>query len=229
MTNGEAVIVLGTTTGDNALTALTVRVSPDRATGTVTSKTSSTIVIELRDGSSKTINVDGDTIYRVAGKDDAGLADVTVDMVIGVGGRAQSDGSIDADTVVAGRQGGGFHGGDGFRGGRGGSGPRARAASGRAASGRAASGRAASGRAASSRAASGRTTATVRPRPARRRTHPGPVQPGHRHQRRPDSDRAALGCTASDGQDGGPEGVLQPDFRGRSDLSICGIGDAGWA
>ncbi len=130
--DGTAVMVLGTSTGDNALTALTVRVAPDRAAGVVKSKTSDTIVIAQRDGSTLTVHVDADTTYRVGGVATAGLGDVAVDMSIGVTGRARSDGSIDADVVVAGSGRGMFRGdggpmepfGGGFgRGGRGGMAP----------------------------------------------------------------------------------------------------------
>jgi len=104
VTNGTTAIVQGTTTGDNALTALTVRVKADKALGAVTAKTADTITITKRDGSSLTVHVDADTTYRVAGADgDADtLADVTVGMAIGVSGRTRADGSIDAETVVAG-------------------------------------------------------------------------------------------------------------------------------
>jgi hypothetical protein len=126
---GETVVVAGTPTGDNQLTALSVRVAPDRAVGTVTAKTTSTITIQQRDGSSLTVHVDADTTYRVAGAASADLGDVAVDMAIGVTGRARADGSIDADVVAAGRGRGlglGFEWGDGDgpgfpgRGGRGG-------------------------------------------------------------------------------------------------------------
>ncbi|MDH5243434.1 MAG: DUF5666 domain-containing protein [Chloroflexota bacterium] len=132
VTDGAAVTVLGTSTGDNALTALTVRVAPDRAAGVVKSKTSDTIVITQRDGSTLTVHVDADTTYRVGGVATAGLGDVAVDMSIGVAGRARSDGSIDADAIMAGSGPSMFRGdggpmgplGGGFgRGGRGGMGP----------------------------------------------------------------------------------------------------------
>lgn len=108
VTNGINALVQGTTTGDNALTALSVHVAADRAVGTVTAKTADTITIEKRDGSTVTVHVDGDTTYRVAGVDDADLGDVAVDMAIGVSGRDRADGSIDADAIVAG-EGRGFH------------------------------------------------------------------------------------------------------------------------
>ncbi len=103
--NGDKVLVLGESSGDNALRALTVQVAGDRAVGTVQSKTDSTIVIEARDGSTVTIHVDADTVYRVAGVEDADLGDVAVDMAIGVSGRERADGSIDADAIVAGKGG----------------------------------------------------------------------------------------------------------------------------
>jgi hypothetical protein len=102
VTNGTTVVVLGTSTGDNALTALTVRVKPDRAIGTVTAKTADSITIRTRGGATVTVHVDGDTTYWVAGVEDADLGDVAVDMAIGVSGRQRADGSIDADAVAAG-------------------------------------------------------------------------------------------------------------------------------
>ncbi len=103
VTNGTTVVVRGTSTGDNALTALTVRVKPDRAVGTVTSKTADTITITKHNGSTVTVHVDADTTYRVAGVENADLGDVAVDMVIGVAGRERADGSIEADAVAAGK------------------------------------------------------------------------------------------------------------------------------
>jgi hypothetical protein len=85
------------------MTALGVRVAPARAVGTVTAKTADSITIKLRDGSSLVIHVAADTTFRVAGNKSAKLADVTVDMVVGVTGRARADGSIDADAVAAGK------------------------------------------------------------------------------------------------------------------------------
>jgi Domain of unknown function (DUF5666) len=101
--DGTTLVVSGTTTGENTITALGVRVAPDRAVGTVTTKTADSITIKQRDGTSLTIHVDAGTTFRVAGTEDAKLSDITVDMAIGVTGRARSDGSIDADAVVAGK------------------------------------------------------------------------------------------------------------------------------
>ena len=102
VTNGTTVVVRGTSTGDNALTALAVRVKPDRAVGSVTLKSAGSITITKRNGSTLTVHVDGDTTYRVAGVENADLGDVAVDMAIGVSGRERADGSIDADAVAAG-------------------------------------------------------------------------------------------------------------------------------
>jgi hypothetical protein len=114
---GEAVRVAGAITGDNQMTATNVRVAGDRAVGRVTAKTADTITVQTRDRSSVTVHVDGDTTYRVAGVEDADLGDVSVDMAIGVSGRARADGSIDADAVVAGNARGLGRGRfDGFRG-----------------------------------------------------------------------------------------------------------------
>ena len=114
---GEPVRVAGTITADNQMTAANVRVAGDRAVGQVTAKTADTITIKKRDGSSVTIHVSADTTYRVAGVKNAGLGNVAVDMYVGVSGRARSDGSIDADVVVAGngRGFGGLRGPKGFR------------------------------------------------------------------------------------------------------------------
>ena len=122
VTSGETVIVAGDAAGDNALTALSVRVNPDQVAGTVTAKTADTIAITKRGGGTLTIHVDADTTYRVRGADGTtdSLADVTVDMAIGVSGRLRADGSIDADVVLAGAGRGLFRDGGGGRGGVGG-------------------------------------------------------------------------------------------------------------
>lgn len=123
--NGDVVLVLGTASGDNALTATTVAVRGDRAAGVVTATTASTIAITTRDGETVTINVDGDTTYRMRGETDASLASVTVGSIIGASGREATDGSLDADVVmIGGGDGAGERGGRGFgRGDRGGFGP----------------------------------------------------------------------------------------------------------
>lgn len=118
VTNGTIAVVAGTSSGDDQLAATGVRVAPDRAAGTVASKTADSITITRRDGSTLVVHVDADTVFRVQGATDtATLADVAVDMRIGVSGRARADGSIDADAVIAGTGRGPGHGfGRGFGG-----------------------------------------------------------------------------------------------------------------
>jgi hypothetical protein len=101
--DGATVVVSGESTGDNALRARSVTVSPASAAGTVKSKTASTIVVETRGGQTVTIHVDGDTTYRVSGKTNATLADISVDDTIIATGRSRADGSLDADTVASGK------------------------------------------------------------------------------------------------------------------------------
>lgn len=120
--NGDKVLVQGTSTGDNALTATSVTVPGDRAMGTVTATTSSSITITDRSGASVTIHVGADTAYRAAGTATATLADIAVGDVIGVSGRARSDASIDAAVVMEGRGGRGEGPGFGGRGGHDGQG-----------------------------------------------------------------------------------------------------------
>ena len=109
--NGSTVVVLGTSTGEHALAATTVRVAPDQVGGTVTATTADTITIETRDGSSVTATVDAETRYLVAGVENADLGDVEVGMRIVVRGRG-SDATIAADVVAAGNGRGFFRGGD---------------------------------------------------------------------------------------------------------------------
>jgi hypothetical protein len=74
--------------------------------GKVTAKTSSTITIQQRDGTSVTIHVDASTKFRVQGaKGDASLSDVTVGMGLIADGQKNSDGSLKAARVVAGNAG----------------------------------------------------------------------------------------------------------------------------
>jgi len=70
--------------------------------GEVTAKTADTITVAGRDGTSTTIHVDADTTYRVAGREAADLADVTVGMIVFAQGTERADGSLDAVTVNAG-------------------------------------------------------------------------------------------------------------------------------
>jgi len=80
--------------------------------GEVTAASGSTITVEQRDGTTGTINVDGDTTFQVNG-DTATLADVEVGMFLVAEGEQAGDNAIDATRVVAGDERG--RGGHGFR------------------------------------------------------------------------------------------------------------------
>jgi hypothetical protein len=79
--------------------------------GQVTAKTSDTISITRRDGTTATIHVNGSTTYTVEGVASATLADIAVGMHIRAEGTDNSDGSLDASIVASGF---GGHDGHGF-------------------------------------------------------------------------------------------------------------------
>ena len=85
--------------------------------GEVTAKTSDTITVTRRDGTTATIHVGSSTTYAVKGVATATLADIAVGMRLQAEGTLNSDGSLDASRVMAGtggRDGAGFgHGGRG--------------------------------------------------------------------------------------------------------------------
>jgi hypothetical protein len=99
---GTGVVVQGTSAANNAMTAVTVRIQLPRVGGQVTAKTTDTITVTRRDGSTTTIHVSSDTTYQVVDKTSATLADITVGMTVMAEGSQRSDGSIDASTVIAG-------------------------------------------------------------------------------------------------------------------------------
>ena len=95
--------------------------------GLVTAIDGSTITVAQRDGTTATIKVTGDTIYKVAGAD-ATLADVKVGMVLMAEGTENSDGSLTASVVRAGTFGDRGPGGRGPHGDKDGLGPDSTAA-----------------------------------------------------------------------------------------------------
>lgn len=99
---GAGVVVQGTSATNNAMTAVTVRIQLPRVGGQVTAKSSDTITVARRDGSTATIHVSSSTTYQVVDKTSASLADITVGMTVMAEGTQRADGSIDASTVVAG-------------------------------------------------------------------------------------------------------------------------------
>ena len=88
---------------DGTFTITRIDVVLPHVAGTVTAKTSSTITIEQRDGTSVTVHVDASTTFRVEGANgDADLDDVAVGMKMIASGEENADGSLDASRVVAG-------------------------------------------------------------------------------------------------------------------------------
>lgn len=124
---GVRIVAEGTTDSAGTFTAATVQIQPATITGTVKSKTSTTIVVTTADGSTVTVDVNSSTTYRIRGQSSASLSNVAVGDRIAVSGTYGSNGSITATTVVAGSNSqpgfgagmGGFGGGMGHGFGRG--------------------------------------------------------------------------------------------------------------
>jgi hypothetical protein len=95
---GSRVTIQGTTSGE-AFTATTVHVQPTVVAGEVTAKTSTSLTLKRRDGSSIVVHVSADTKYRVRGSKTAGLADLVVGDAASAVGMLRSDGSLDASAV----------------------------------------------------------------------------------------------------------------------------------
>ena len=101
VTVGSKVQVAGDASG-TSFTALTVVVQPTLVAGEVTAKTSNTITLKRRDGTSITIHVSADTKYGVKGNAAASLADIAVGDTVWAAGLPRSDGSLDGNTVAKG-------------------------------------------------------------------------------------------------------------------------------
>jgi hypothetical protein len=97
---GDQVHFEQTLEDDGTFSIDAIAVIPPHVGGTVTAISGSTITVEQRDGTSATVNVTGDTTYRVSG-DDAALADVEVGMFLVAEGTENSDGSLTATAVRA--------------------------------------------------------------------------------------------------------------------------------
>jgi Domain of unknown function (DUF5666) len=98
---GLRVLAQGTISGDT-FTAITVRVSLPDVSGEVTAKTSDTITVKRRDGSTTVIHVTDTTTYEYRGNDPASLADIAVGDRIVAEGTVRADGSMDAVAVEGG-------------------------------------------------------------------------------------------------------------------------------
>lgn len=101
ITVGGSVTATGTVASDGTFTATSVDIMPSAVAGTVKSKTSDTIVLTARDGSTVTVEVSSTTTYQVAGVTTPTLDDVAVGAWVNAQGTKNADGSLSATAVRA--------------------------------------------------------------------------------------------------------------------------------
>lgn len=99
---GDTVRLDQTRQDDGTYTVGAIVVELPRLLGTVTAKDADSITIKGLDGAVSTIHVGAGTTFRVAGKTDAGLADVAIGALVVAEGTKRADGSLDALTVGTG-------------------------------------------------------------------------------------------------------------------------------
>jgi hypothetical protein len=102
---GVRIEAQGSTDTSNNFTAITVVIAPSTVSGTVASKTGSTIVVTTSDGKSVTVDVTSSTKYFVRGVSNATLANVAVGSRIVAVGTLNSNGTLAATSVEAGANG----------------------------------------------------------------------------------------------------------------------------
>jgi hypothetical protein len=95
---GTIVTAQGTVSGDT-FTAITVRVYLPEVGGEVSAKTSDSITIKHRNGSTTVIHISDKTTFEYKGKDAASLADIAIGDRVEAQGVRRADGSIDAVEV----------------------------------------------------------------------------------------------------------------------------------
>ncbi len=99
---GQRLVAAGTTGSDGSLQAEAVDVQPDVVFGTVTKTSGNTLTISTFGGGTATVQVNTKTMFQVAGKSSATLADVAVNDSIVAQGVLGKDGVLTATTVRAG-------------------------------------------------------------------------------------------------------------------------------
>lgn len=99
---GDEIRFAQTQAADGTFTITQIVVVMPSLGGEVTAKTSDTITVTRRDGTSATIHVDGSTTYTVDGVAGKSLADIAVGDHVRAEGTTNSDGSLDAASVNAG-------------------------------------------------------------------------------------------------------------------------------
>jgi hypothetical protein len=101
VTVGSRVDVAGEADGTK-FTALAVAIQPTLVAGEVTAKTSNSITLKRRDGTSVTVHVSADTKFGVRGSKTATIADIAVGDTVWASGKSRGDGSVDANAVAKG-------------------------------------------------------------------------------------------------------------------------------
>ena len=98
---GTDITAQGTVSGDT-FTAISVNIKLARAGGEVKTKTSDSITIANRDGTTTVIHVTGSTTFKVKGQNPASLSDIAVGGRVSAAGTRRADGSLDAMSVIGG-------------------------------------------------------------------------------------------------------------------------------
>jgi hypothetical protein len=98
---GAQITARGTVDSSGNFTATAVTIQPSAVSGTVASKTSSTIVVTTAAGKTVTVNVSSSTKYSVRGVSSATLDSVAVGYTIQAQGTLNADGSLTATVVQA--------------------------------------------------------------------------------------------------------------------------------
>lgn len=117
VTVGSRVEIAGDAAG-SGFTALSVTVRPTTVGGEVTARTTDTLTLKRRDGTSVTVHLAPTTTFGIRGDKTATGADIKVGDRVWASGRSRADGSLDATAVVKGFGFGGHgddHRGDGAK------------------------------------------------------------------------------------------------------------------
>jgi len=98
---GARITARGTVDSSGNFTATAVTIQLSEVSGTVASKTSSTIVVTTAAGKTVTVNVSSSTKYSVRGVSSATLDSVAVGYTVQAQGTLNADGSLTATVVQA--------------------------------------------------------------------------------------------------------------------------------
>ena len=104
---GDTILLREQQNSDGTWTVTAINVVQPRVVGTVQSVATDSITLSHVDGSTTVVHVSDATTYRVIGVTNGTLADIKVGNVLEATGTLQSDGSLDATSIVA-FNGGGF-------------------------------------------------------------------------------------------------------------------------